>query len=59
MKQNRGEFRDLLNRALAIDPEKNVSARLVTVLTQRKARSLLAKEDELFLDSGSPAEEVK
>ena len=33
--------------------------RLVTVLTQRKARSLLAREDELFLDSGSPAEDVK
>jgi predicted anti-sigma-YlaC factor YlaD len=59
MKQDRGEFRDLLNRALAIDPEKNMSARLVTVLTQRKARSLLAREDELFLDSGTPAEDVK
>ena len=59
MQQNRGEFRDLLNRALAIDPEKNASSRLVTVLTQRKARALLAREDELFLDSGTPAEDVK
>ncbi len=52
MKQDRREFEDLLNRALAIDPEKSPSARLVTVLMQRKARALLAKEDELFIDSG-------
>jgi predicted anti-sigma-YlaC factor YlaD len=59
MKQDRKEFEDLLNRALAIDPEKNQSARLVTILIQRKARALLAKEDELFLDSGTPAENAK
>jgi predicted anti-sigma-YlaC factor YlaD len=59
MKQDRKEFEDLLNRALAIDPEKNQSARLVTILMQRKARALLAKEDELFLDSESPAENAK
>jgi predicted anti-sigma-YlaC factor YlaD len=59
MKQDRREFRDLLNRALAIDPEKNQSVRLVTVLTQRKARALLAREDELFIEPESPAEEVK
>ena len=59
MKQDRKEFEDLLNRALAIDPEKNQSERLVTILMQRKARALLAKEDELFLDSGTPAENPK
>ena len=59
IKQDRKEFEDLLNRALAIDPEKNQSARLVTILMQRKARALLAKEDELFLDSGTPAENAK
>ena len=59
MKQDRKEFEDLLNRALAIDPEKNQSVRLVTILMQRKAKALLAKEDELFLDSGSPAENAK
>lgn len=59
MKQDRREFRDLLNRALAIDPEKNQSVRLVTVLTQRKARALLAREDELFIEPESPAEDVK
>ena len=56
MKQDRKEFENLLNRALAIDPEKNPANRLVTVLMQRKAKALLAKEDELFLDSGSPEE---
>jgi predicted anti-sigma-YlaC factor YlaD len=59
MKQDHKEFEDLLNRALAIDPEKNQSARLVTILMQRKARALLAREDELFLDSGTPAENAK
>ena len=59
MKQDRKEFEDLLNRALAIDPEKDQSERLVTILMQRKARALLAREDELFLDSGSPAEKPK
>jgi predicted anti-sigma-YlaC factor YlaD len=58
MKQDRREFRDLLNRALAIDPEKNQSVRLVTVLTQRKARALLDREDELFI-SDMPVEDVK
>jgi tetratricopeptide (TPR) repeat protein len=59
LKQDHKEFEDLLNRALAIDPERNQSARLVTILMQRKARALLAREDELFLDSGSPAENAK
>ncbi|HEY2954212.1 MAG TPA: TRAP transporter TatT component family protein [Candidatus Eisenbacteria bacterium] len=55
-KQDRREFEDLLHRALAIDPEKNPSVRLETVLMQRKARALLAKEDELFIDSGDSGE---
>ncbi len=59
MKQDRKEFEDLLNKALAIDPEKDQSERLVTILMQRKARALLAKEDELFVDSGTPAEKTK
>jgi hypothetical protein len=58
-KQDRKEFEDLLNQALAIDPEKNQSERLVTILMQRKARALLAKEDELFIDSGSHPEKSK
>ncbi len=50
--QDRKRFEQLLNQALAIDPEKNPSARLETVMMQRKARALLARADELFLESG-------
>jgi predicted anti-sigma-YlaC factor YlaD len=52
MKQDRREFEELLGKALAIDPDKTPSIRLETVLMQRKARALLAKKDELFIDSG-------
>jgi predicted anti-sigma-YlaC factor YlaD len=48
--QNRAEFRDLLDKAIAIDPERDPHERLQTLLLQRKARSLLAREDELFLE---------
>jgi predicted anti-sigma-YlaC factor YlaD len=48
--QDRAEFRDLLGKALAIDPERNPHERLEILLLQRKARSLLARQDELFLE---------
>jgi predicted anti-sigma-YlaC factor YlaD len=48
--QNRAEFRDLLDKALAINPDTDPHERLQTLLLQRKARSLLAQEDELFLE---------
>jgi predicted anti-sigma-YlaC factor YlaD len=48
--QDRIEFRDLLDKAIAIDPERDPHERLQTLLLQRKARSLLAREDELFLE---------
>lgn len=47
--QNREEFERLMNQALAIDPAADKSAQLVTILTQRRARSLLARIDELFI----------
>jgi predicted anti-sigma-YlaC factor YlaD len=53
MTQNRAEFRSLLNKALAIDPDKVPSDRLVTLVLQQKARSLLARTDELFLEADS------
>lgn len=49
--QNRAEFERLLRLALEIDPEKSPGNRLETLLTQRKARALLARADDLFLDS--------
>ncbi len=46
--QNREEFEDMLNKALAIDPDKNPPTRLVNLITQKRARWLLAHEDTLF-----------
>jgi tetratricopeptide (TPR) repeat protein len=47
--QNRAEFTKLLEAAIAIDPNADKSLRLVTLVTQQKARVLLANVDALFL----------
>ncbi len=47
--QNKEEFEEMLNKALAIDPDKEPSNRLVNLLMQDRARWLLANEDKLFL----------
>ena len=47
--QDRAEFERLLNEALAIDPAADKSNQLVTIITQRRARSLLARLDDLFI----------
>jgi predicted anti-sigma-YlaC factor YlaD len=46
--QNRDEFERLLQTALAIDPEKDPSMRLVTLVQQRRARALLDHIDTMF-----------
>ena len=46
--QDRAEFERLLKEALAIDPEKDPSNRLVILVTQRRARVLLDRIDEKF-----------
>lgn len=46
--QNRAEFEELLKTALAIDPEKDPSNRLVILLGQKRARVLLQRIDEKF-----------
>jgi predicted anti-sigma-YlaC factor YlaD len=46
--QDRPEFERLLKEALAIDPEKDPSNRLVTLVYQRRARVLLNRIDEQF-----------
>ena len=46
--QDRAEFERLLKDALAIDPEKDPSNRLVILVTQRRARVLLERIDEKF-----------
>jgi len=46
--QDRAEFRALLDQALAVDPEKEPSTRLVTIVQQRRARALLDRIDTRF-----------
>jgi predicted anti-sigma-YlaC factor YlaD len=48
------EFRTLLERALAIDPDAQPAWRLVNLVMQRRARWLLSRTDELFLVGESP-----
>lgn len=51
--QNRAEFRQLLERAIAIDPQVQPEQRLMTLVMQRRARWLLSRIDELFLTDES------
>jgi len=46
--QDRREFESLLKQALAIDPAKDPSRQLVTLVQQRRARALLDHIDTLF-----------
>jgi predicted anti-sigma-YlaC factor YlaD len=46
--QDRAEFESLLKQALAIDPDKEPSTRLVTLVQQRRAQALLDHIDTLF-----------
>jgi predicted anti-sigma-YlaC factor YlaD len=55
--QNRGQFRELLERALRIDPDRHPETRLATLLAQRRAHWLMGRTDELFLEA--PAEAGK
>ncbi len=49
-KQNAKEFESLLNQALAIDPDANPDTRLVNTIMQRRARWLLSRKADLFLE---------
>ncbi|HUP45598.1 MAG TPA: TRAP transporter TatT component family protein, partial [Thermoanaerobaculia bacterium] len=51
--QNRQEFSELLERALAIDPDARPEWRLQNILAQRRAAWLLAHHEDLFLDTGT------
>lgn len=55
-RQDVTEFKSLLNRALAIDPDAKPEWRLTNLIMQRRARWLLARVDDLFL---APAQEQK
>lgn len=51
MTQNRTEFRELLAKALAVDPDRDPNQRLATLILQQRARKLLGREDALFIES--------
>ncbi len=53
--QNRQEFETLLRRALAINADERTEWRLANLIMQRRARWLLARVDDLFLDALPPA----
>ena len=44
------EFQQLLHKALEIDPDSAPSIRLVNIITQERARWLLARTEDLFFD---------
>ena len=49
-KQDRDEFEQLLRQALAVDPDADPSHRLITLITQKRAKLLLERIDDLFLE---------
>lgn len=49
-RQDRREFESLLHQALAIDPDARPEWRLVNIIMQRRARWLLGRVDQLFLE---------
>ncbi len=51
--QDKAEFRVMLERALAIDPDRHPEDRLATLVSQRKARWLLGRIDDLILSEKS------
>jgi predicted anti-sigma-YlaC factor YlaD len=51
---NRAEFEQLLDKALAYDPNSHIETRLVNILAQRRARQLKAQIDDLFLTRPKP-----
>ena len=52
-RQQAAEFRQLLEQALAIDADADPPDRLVNLVAQRRARWLLGRMDELFLNPGT------
>ncbi len=48
--QDRKEFEKLLNEALAVDVNKDPDQRLSNLIAQRRARWLLSRTDELFVE---------
>lgn len=54
--QDRRQFEELLDRALAVDPDAEPALRLANLIAQRRARALRDRADDLFLTEGSGGE---
>jgi predicted anti-sigma-YlaC factor YlaD len=54
--QDLKQFESLLQRALAIDVDARPEWRLVNLVTQRRAKWLLARTDQLFLNANPAAD---
>lgn len=57
--QNRSQFQELLERALRIDPDRHPEMRLANLIAQRRARWMLGRTDDLFLEGSAPAGKEK
>ena len=55
--ENREEFRELLETAIAIDPDEEPSNRLLNLIAQKRARVLLEHVDDLFFEPLDPLDE--
>lgn len=53
--EDRGQFEQLLQKALAINPDNDPPTRLVNLIMQRRARWLLSRVDKLFLPPLEPS----
>ena len=56
--EDRAGFRELLDTALAIDPDEETSNRLLNLIAQKRARSLLDHVDDLFFEPLDEDEEA-
>lgn len=59
LKQDRKEFSTLLEKALTYDPDKDPAHRLENIVLQRKARALLDRADEFFLDDAAAPDTIQ
>jgi predicted anti-sigma-YlaC factor YlaD len=55
-KNDRAEFDEMLKKALAVNPDSRVEWRLNNVVMQRRAKWLMSREDDLFLEPLPPGE---
>jgi predicted anti-sigma-YlaC factor YlaD len=57
--QNFKEFKELLNKVLAVDPDADPDNRLIHILNQRKARWLLEHAENFFVEGTDEEDEEK